>query len=245
MQVLAALALSDDGLSLAQLSDQLQVPKTSLFSLLRSLDKGGYIDSQNGHHRLGKEAYSLSAMISKGRQFPDNVRSALRTLHEQSMETVMVAVPGDSWSDLVYVDVIESDSWLRFRANIGSRRPLYCTSSGLALLAFAPALPRAKYLESLQLAKFTPGTVSSKRALVQILAQFKVDGVAVSSGSVEGATGISAPFFDGGGNVAGAVSLAGLTPRISRNETALIKYAKNAGEKMSRILGYIGPYPPA
>ena len=243
MQVLGALGMSDDGLSLAQLSEQLQVPKTSLFSLLRSLDKGGYIDSQNGHHRLGKEAYSLAAMISKGRKFPDNLRPALRSLHEQSGETVMVAVPGESWSDLVYVDVIESDSWLRFRANIGARRPLYCTAPGLALLAFAPSERRAQYIETVQLTKLTPGTPSSKRALQQLLSKFKVDGAVVSSGSVEGATGISAPFFDDEGNVAGAVSLAGLSPRITRNEAALVQNAKNAGEKMSRILGYIGPYP--
>ena len=52
MQVIATLAKHRDGLSLAQLSEALQLPKTSLFSLLRSLESGGYVISESGHHRL-------------------------------------------------------------------------------------------------------------------------------------------------------------------------------------------------
>ena len=61
MQVIAVLARHRDGLSLAELAAALQLPKTSLFSLLRALEGGGYVMSENGHHRLGQETYSLAA----------------------------------------------------------------------------------------------------------------------------------------------------------------------------------------
>jgi IclR family KDG regulon transcriptional repressor len=244
MQVVAALAASADGLSLAQLSEQLQVPKTSLFSLLRSLDSGGYIESRGGHHRLGRESYSLAAMISQSHAFPGNLRALLRQLHEACGETVMLAVPGDAWSDLVYVDVIEADSSLRFRANVGARRPLYCTAPGLALLAYAPEETRLRYMEGIEFKRHTPDTVTSKRALAQLLGGIKAQGLAVSSASVEGATGVATPVFDAAGSTVAAVSLAGLSTRISRNLSALSGYSRRAGEEMSRVLGYSGPYPP-
>ncbi|MDB5826602.1 MAG: IclR family transcriptional regulator [Variovorax sp.] len=243
MQVIAALAAQSEGLSLAQLSDQLQLPKTSLFSLLRSLDSGGYIESSGGHHRLGREAYSLASAISRVHAFPVNVHSTLERLHRLCGETVMLAVPGDGWADLVYVDVIEADSWLRFRASVGSRRPLYCTAPGLALLSFSDAATRAHYVNTVELKRYTPDTVSSKRALAQLLATTTARGLAISCGSVEDATGVAAPIFDAAGKVFAAVSLAGLTTRVSRNIDQLSAFSRQAGEQMSRVLGYSGKYP--
>ncbi|MBS0301648.1 MAG: helix-turn-helix domain-containing protein, partial [Proteobacteria bacterium] len=74
MQVITLLARHRDGLPLAQLAEALQLPKTSLFSLLRSLEAGGYVMSENGHHRLGQETFSLAAMIQRTDAFPGNVR---------------------------------------------------------------------------------------------------------------------------------------------------------------------------
>ena len=55
VQVLQELAVSATGVQLAVLADRLQLPKTSLFRLLRSLESGGYVTSLNGVHQVGPE----------------------------------------------------------------------------------------------------------------------------------------------------------------------------------------------
>lgn len=243
MQVIATLALHTDGLSLAQLSEALKLPKTSLFSLLRSLESGGYVISENGHHRLGQEAHSLAALIQKPDGFPGNMRPVLMQLHRACEETVMIGVPADDWSHLVYVDVIEASSWLRYSANVGAHRPLYSTSMGLTMLAFATPEQQRSYLDTARLSPVTAHTITTKKGLMQAFRQIQAEGFAASSGSIEGAIGLSAPVFGSNGQLQAAVGMAGPTARYERNEASFVALVKQCGEQMSRALGYTGAYP--
>ncbi len=243
MQVIATLAQHRDGLSLAQLSEALQLPKTSLFSLLRSLESGGYVISDGGHHRLGQESHSLAALIQRTDGFPGNVRHWLNQLHKACEETVMVGVPADDWSHLVYVDVIEASSWLRYSANVGAHRPLYSTSLGLSMLAFATPEQQKRYMDTTRLQAVTAHTITSRKALQQAFQKIRNDGFAASSGSIEGATGISAPVFGSDGALQAAVGMAGLSIRYERNAERFADLVKECGLQMSRALGYRGPYP--
>ncbi len=243
MQVITMLAQHRDGLSLAQLSEALQLPKTSLFSLLRSLESGGYVMSESGHHRLGQEAYSLAAMIQRTDAFPGNVRPWLDALHKACQETVMVGVPSKDWTQLIYVDVIEASSWLRYSANVGAHRPLYSTSLGLTMLAFTSTERQRHYIESTRLDAVTHHTITSRTALQQALRQIRAAGCASSSGSIEGATGVSAPVFDGKGQLHAAVGMAGPTARYERDAEHFRALVVQCGEQMSRALGFEGAYP--
>ena len=243
MQVITLLARHRDGLPLAQLAEALQLPKTSLFSLLRSLEAGGYVMSENGHHRLGQETFSLAAMIQRTDAFPGNVRPWLAELHKACQETVMVGVPSKDWRELIYVDVIEASSWLRYSANVGAHRPLYSTSLGLTMLAFSSTERQRRYMEATPLTAVTHHTITSRTALQQALRRIRADGCASSSGSIEGATGVSAPIFDGAGQLHAAVGMAGPTARYERNAEHFRALVVQCGEQMSRALGFKDDYP--
>jgi IclR family KDG regulon transcriptional repressor len=243
MQILAVLAASRDGASLAQLSERLQLPKTSLFSLLRSLEAGGYISSENGHHRLGREAFNLAAAISHREGLRGRLRTALQRVQRESNETAMLAVPAADWTHLVFEDVVEAESSLRFTARIGAQRPLYSTSVGLALLAFAPPAQQKRYAEETEMLRLTPSTITSVTALQKTLQRARRDGYVINSGSVEGATAIAAPVFGIDGEVKASVSVAGPSSRITDRSDQIIALVLETGRAMSQLLGYAGPYP--
>lgn len=245
MNVLGILAKHQEGLSLTQMSEFLGMPKTSLFSLLKSLNQGGYVSSTNGLYNLGAEAYHLATIISKRSPFPDCLRPELAKLHQACGETVSIGIPAESWEEFIYIDVIEADSSLRFRANVGARRPLYCTSPGLVLLAFAPRHIQEKYIKSVKLEQITPTTITSRKVLAATLEDIAHRGIAISNGSVEGATGMSAPIFDVHHNLRGAVGLAGVSTKILRNEARYTELLLETASRMSCILGFDGEYPPA
>lgn len=243
MQILAVLAAARDGASLAQLSERLQLPKTSLFSLLRSLEAGGYITSENGHHRLGREAFNLAAAISNQEGLRGRLREPLQRVQQESSETAMLAVPAADWTHLVFEDVIEAESSLRFTARVGDHRPLYSTSVGLALLAFAPSAQQKRYAEETELVRLTPGTISSVTALHKTLQRIRREGYVIYSGSVEGATAIAAPVFGMQGQIAASVSVAGPSSRINDRADKIVALVLETGRTMSQLLGYTDPYP--
>jgi DNA-binding IclR family transcriptional regulator len=59
-----------------------------------------------------------------------------------------------------------------------------------------------------------------------------------------GASAIASPCFDKAGDVQSAISIAGPTERIEQALDHLCRLSLDAGEQISRLLGYAGPYPP-
>src|SRR5438045_660146 len=57
MRIVGVLASHPDGLTLAALSARTGVPKSSLFSLLRTLESGGYVEGADGIYGLGPESF--------------------------------------------------------------------------------------------------------------------------------------------------------------------------------------------
>ncbi len=238
MRIIEALSESREGLTLTQLCAKTQLPKTSLFSLLRSLADGNYVISEGKSHRLGPDTYRIAAAIYKADRFPGNVRPLLEALQKASGETVMLGVPAEDWMALVYIDVIESTSWLRFSANVGAHRPLYSTSVGKVLLAYADEDVRDHYLDNTPLLPHTAYTVVTRKALLKELATIRKNGSVVSRGSVEGATGIAAPVLNGEGRLVAAVATAGLTERFERQREHLLGLVCGCADAMSAKLGH-------
>lgn len=244
MDILQALASEPKGLTLAALSDQLRLPKTSVFSLLRALEGGRYVQGDDGRYTLGDQALKLGASLGQARSFPKSARPVLEWLAAETGETILLGALSEEGHEISYVDVIESDKPLRFAVRIGNRRPLYCTAAGKALLAFLPKSFQTKYLAQTKFVKFTSDT-SSKEELVALFPQIRRRSVVVdANGIIDGATGIASPCFDEAGCVSCAVTIAGPTTRMIPARKRLEKLALKGAEQISQILGYRSAYPP-
>lgn len=244
MQLIKALAAEPEGLSLAQLSVRLAVPKSSLLSLLRTLANGGYVEGSGGTYRIGQESFVLGTLITRSRPFPDNLRPLLADLHRACGHTVLVAVPGEGGRDIVYVDLIESLQSLRFKVAVGSRDPIYCTALGLAMLAHGPAEAREQYIRTVQLVPRTRDTIRSRDALRRLLHDVRSRTLSIiPSGINENVTAIAAPIFDASGDPVAAVGLAGPSVDVEKSLSTLSDHVRAAGAAMSYRLGCVD-YPP-
>lgn len=245
MDILHALAAEQDGMTLARLSEQLQLPKTSVFTLLRALEGGRYVKSNAGRYALGDQALRLGASLGQAQSFPKNVRPVLEWLAAETGETILLGVLSEEGDEISYVDVIESDKPLRFAVRIGNRRPLYCTAAGKAMLAFSPKAFQTEYLARTRFVKFTYET-SSKDDLKAILPDIRRRGVIVdANGIIDGATGIASACFDEAGRATCSVTIAGPTSRMIPAKQQLEKLTRTGAERISQILGHRGSYPPS
>ena len=244
MDILHALAIEPEGIMLAKLSEQLRLPKTSVFTLLRALEGGRYVKSSGGRYTLGDQALRLGASLGQARSFPKSVRPVLEWLAAETGETILLGVLSEEGDEISYVDVIESEKPLRFAVRIGNRRPLYCTAAGKAMLAFLPKSFQTAYLARTKFVKFTYET-SSKDDLKSLLPDIRRRGVVVdANGIIDGATGIAGACFDEAGRASCSVTIAGPTSRMIPARRQLEKLTRTGAERISQILGHRGPYPP-
>ena len=246
-EVLMALAARPEGSSLAELAPQLNVPKTSLHRLLRTLERGGYLTSSSSVYRLGPTSFQLANLIARvapSSTFPACARPTLETLARDSEETAMLGVVSGEEPQILYVDVIDSDAPIRFTLSVGDRRPLYCAASGKAVLAYFAPGARQGYVERTEFTAFTPRT-SGPADMEPLLEAIRQSAIAFDNGGkVLGAAGIASPIFDREGAAIASISVAGPSERIEANRARLEPMVRNAGERISRLIGYGESYPP-
>jgi DNA-binding IclR family transcriptional regulator len=244
MDILLAVATEPEGLSLAKISDRLKLPKTSVFSLLRALEGGGYLRNHDGRYTLGDQALKLGASLGHARSFPKCARPVLEWLAQETEETILLGVLSEEGHEISYVDVIESEKPLRFAVRVGNRRPLYCTAAGKVMLAFSSKAFQTKYLAQTKFVKFTNDT-STKDELVAMFGEIRRRAVVFdANGIIDGATGIASPCFDEAGLVTCSITIAGPTSRLVTTREKIEQLTRRGAEQLSEILGYRGVYPP-
>lgn len=245
LQVLFELAGDVEGLSLTRLSEKTGSPKTSLLSLLTALERTGFV-VRNGTYRLGPQAHRLGNAIVGRDPFPAGIRRELEKLGAATGETCLIGVLSADTFAARYHDRVESNQPIRFSVEIGSERPLYCTSVGKLLLAFCPRSRQLEYLKSQPLRRYTRSTETNARRILAGLAVIRASGLSVSKEEmVEGAAAVSAVILNRDGWARACVTIAAPVSRLRDNEAALSAQALATGREMSRILGYSGAYPPA
>jgi DNA-binding IclR family transcriptional regulator len=123
---------------------------------------------------------------------------------------------------------------------VGKQTPLHATSNGKVLLAHLAADERGRLLSRV-LPRLTPRTITDPRILEKQLRRVLQDGYAFTLEELEvGLNAVAAPIYGADGRVLAAVSVAGPSYRVTPQRlTELGEMTKEAGEAISRRLGYI------
>ncbi|ABE34034.1 bacterial transcriptional regulator family protein [Paraburkholderia xenovorans LB400] len=244
LQVIYELATSTNGLSLARLASLTHLPKTSLLTLLRSLEAANYVVNVSGMYQLGTETYAIAAAITAKERFLPTARPALQALFADTGETVQIGILVQDEALAETIEMIETRKPVRFSMAIGLRRPLHSSSIGKLLLAHQPVEWTRTYLKHHELEAFTPQTITSEVDLLAELERIRQNGISISHESMfEGMSGISAPIWNEAGYMLAGISVTGPTYRLRPEESRIRELAQRTGEDISRKLGYAGPYP--
>ena len=230
-----ALAKSEEGVSLAELSATIGAPKSSLLGILRSMVALGYMEHGHGLYRLGPKSFRLAADILAIRRFPNLVRPILQDLAARSGETVFLVVLDHLARRVTYADIIDSVNPVRYTVPTGTTRPLYVSAGGLMLLAYQEAAWVDAYIGSTALEPLTPRTITDPEQLRQRLAAIRREGFAISLGeTVPGAAGLAAPIFNADGSVTAGLLIGA---PIDRFEQELPELKRLLREATTRVTG--------
>lgn len=243
LEVLEALAEAGSDVSLATVAAQVGRSKPTVWRLIHTLVKLGYVrqDPETRHFALSPRILSFGACF-EGMDLKELAAPYLRALSARLGETVNMAVLDDM--QLIYVDRIKSSQIVNINLHVGSRLPLYNTSMGRALLAHRRPEELRAYLARLrEQPEAEAFTAQGGRRLLEILADVRRRGYAINDEElVTGLRSVGCPVWDGRPQVVAAINISVPSVRVSaRNlKTRYAPELMRSAAQISAALGYRG-----
>jgi DNA-binding IclR family transcriptional regulator len=239
MAILGAFG-SDSELRLADLSSILKLSKSTVYRLLEAMRLHGVIarDPVSGRYRLGLRLFELGMRAVQSLELPRCAQPALEQLVAQTGETAQLGVLDGS--DIIFIARAESPQALRMPSAVGRRTLAYCTGVGKVLLAHLPEEELRAYLSKVALEPRTARTLANPAALERDLRSVRARGYSIDDEEFcVGLRCVAAPIRDHTGAVVAAMSVAGPSTRIRREQLrGIAARVINAASEISRRLGH-------
>jgi DNA-binding IclR family transcriptional regulator len=180
IEIVELLANSDRSLSLADLSAELDIPKSTLHGLVWTLTARGWLEVDEQTDRFGVGLHAL--LVGRSYIEADSVVSiagaALDRVAAETGETVHIGRLEET--SIVYLDKRESVHPLRMYSAIGRHLPAYTTALGKSILALLPDGQLAQHLPK-PLVQQTPNSLTDMDALMEDLRLTRERGYAVDN----------------------------------------------------------------
>jgi DNA-binding IclR family transcriptional regulator len=187
LEILECLGTSPERRSVATLSRELSIPKSSLHGILRTMTASGWLetDATGTLYGLGLRALLTGAAYVETDDIVSLTQRTLDSLSDLIGETVHLGrLDGPN---VIYLAKRESVHALRLYSAVGRRLPAHATALGKSLLAQLPAGEVDRRL-TWPLKSLTPQTIVEPAALHQELELIRQQGYALDHG--ENAEGI-------------------------------------------------------
>ena len=166
-------------LSLTQLCAQTDLHKTTVYRLLSTLIKLGYVDkTAESRYRLSMKVFELGSKRVRNVDFYSTARSFMRRLALSLEQTVHMVIEDNN--EVLYIDkVTVNETGVKMQSKIGLKAPMYCTAVGKALLAAKTDTEIERYWNTVHKKKFTDKTIETYEDLLKDIQEVRVRGYAL------------------------------------------------------------------
>jgi DNA-binding IclR family transcriptional regulator len=236
-KILEAFPESGLQISLREISILTEVNKTSVFRILFSLERLGYVvkDAKTGKYQLAFKITGLARKAAAGFKLSLVAKPYLEDLRDRFEETVNLAAIQDG--KIFYQDILESPHSFRMVATVGSLIPLHSTAIGKAIAAFQPAEQLRTMMKGYKFRSLTLNTIRSRRKFLMGLSNVRRQGYSLDNEESEvGASCVGAPILNSSEHALGAISISGPTLRIRSKRPMIIEALVDAASSISETL---------
>ena len=234
--ILDLLVNSSEPCSLQTIHTKLALPKTSVHSMLSTLQAcGAVVKMPNGAYRPGIRLYTLGMSVRSQLENTKYLLPCLERLRDKLGFTVFFSIYDDG--DQVVWEKVEGRESVYFKAYSGQRKRLNTSSAGKAIAAYLPQ-DALEYALSKGMDSLTENSITSREEFIEHLHETREKGYAIDDEEGErGIFCIGVPVFDPQNHVFGAVSVSTLKSRIYTDKMDYyIAALKNTARELSRIL---------
>lgn len=233
LAVFESFSQSRNTLTLQEISDRIELPKSTTFRIVRSLEQAGYlVRLEDQKYCLSFRFTRLAGLVNSTLGIREIARPILVEIAEKTEETVAIhTVMGNN---RVCIDSqASSASPLRSVIRPGEQLPLQAGSASKVLMAYM-----AKNVLASLLPAVARITKRKQKDLLAELGTVRTQGYSVSHGErLLGLSAISAPIWDMSEEVRYCLTVNGPSVRLQMHENEFIKLVKKGAAEISLQLG--------
>ena len=215
-----------------EISRRAQLPASTAHRLAAELTGAGLLErDEDGRYRVGLRLWELATRGSRALGLREAAIPAMRFVQSRVRQHTQLAVIEDD--ETLFLERLSHPDAVANIAHVAGRLPLHASSSGLVLLAAAPAAVVDRVL-SRPLPALAADTLTDPDDIRSKLAEVRRLGYAASWGTVEAvSTGVAVPVSDSGEVIA---ALGVVLPRDSGDVRAVVAVLREASSQIGTAL---------
>lgn len=242
MRLLDILAHAPHGMTLAELSVQMAVPKSTLFRILQTLQEARVVaqDTETRTFKLGMRLLEWGYAALQRVDLKTISHSHLIRLSQEKKESFYLAILDSD--EVILIDHVDTPEVWKMVTRLGYRSPVHCTATGLVLIADLEDKSLEQIINRKGLKKYTSRTITDVGKLKRRLKEVRKKGYSVVNGEYKpDLLAIAVPIRDHLGKVIAALMTAVPSVRANHNKNlidSLLDALLREGDAISREIGF-------
>ena len=236
-KVLKLLQENADGLSIAQITELLKIPRTTTLRIVSTFCEERFLTKENSVFKLGSGLIPIGMKALEGIDLRSASIPVLKSLADKTNETAHLAVLSDH--KCLLLEVCQSPHPIRVGSPAGSLADIHCSATGKLFMAHLLKENLEEYFKETELTKRTPKTITTITALKKEVEVTLEQGFGLDDEEyAEGIRCLAAPVLDSKGTVIAAIGITGTTTRFTKRKIAQFAVAAmQAAAQLSQSLG--------
>ncbi|RJF92229.1 IclR family transcriptional regulator [Noviherbaspirillum saxi] len=240
LRLLCEFNRQDKTLSAPELARRLSVPRSTVFRLLTTLERMGFVERTEGgrDYRLGMAVLRLGFEYLASLELTEIGRPLLDRLRDEiGYSCNLVVRDGRS---IVYVAKSVTPTAFASSVTVGTRLPAHATVLGRVLLEDLSLAELRKIYPEGQLEVFSENTPKTVVDLFNMVQQDRERGYVLQEGFFErGISTVAAPVRDHTGNVVAALGATIPAPHIDADKLeVIVRRVRETASELSRLLDH-------
>ncbi len=234
--MLEYIANQPNGVSLPDVCGQLQLAKSSAYSLLITFVNMGYVKrAPNNRFIVGMKPFEIGSKFVENSDFFLYSRDVLSELAATVDETAHLATLDGA--EVVYLSKCEGSCVVRMSSSVGRRLPAHATALGKALLSGKTDEEVREIYQNAGMKQITPHTIADVDLLLKQLGEIRQSGFAYErEESSLGVQCIAVPVREHSGGVYLGLSLSVPVARTDRELERMKQPLQEARLRLERVL---------
>ncbi len=237
VQVVDTISEFKDGLTFSEILAKLDIPKTTLFRILQTLENENWLLKKNDRYTIGYMIIHYGLFGLSSRDIRRISIPYLKELQAMTSETAHFAVLSGRKS--LILEVIESHKHIRPASPVGTLIDLHCSAHGKIFLAYNISEDLEDFYKNHDLTRHTPNTITNVSLLKEELKLIKKNGYSVDEMEFfEDIRCLAAPVWGKDNEVVGAVGITATTKDFGKHLIPTIaKQVISISQRISREMG--------
>jgi IclR family transcriptional regulator, acetate operon repressor len=232
IDILERLWTSAEALTLTELSNSTELPLPTVYRMLSTLERRGWVRRDVASHEYGIGLRVLGIAAERGPHLAHLLQPHLELITGHTGETANAAVLNGLWG--VYIAQSEGHHSVRMFTRIGNQVHLHRTGVGKVLLAYGSPGLLDRVVDLVGLPAATPHSISERSRLDDELTQIRDRGYALDREEEEiGVSCVAVPVGVGVEHGGLALSVSGPSGRILPDERTLAEVLQEAARSAS------------